>query len=82
MNIFLKSIGLGASFYHLIYVLYEEIFNVDKNGFFKTCLNDNGNLMNLFAPSQVTSFSEFNDFYHIIIRQNKIIKKLQSRIEN
>ena len=69
--------SLGASFYHLIYVLYEEIFNVDKNGFFKTCLNDNGNLMNLFAPSQVTSFSEFNDFYHIIIRQNKIIKKLQ-----
>ena len=69
--------SLGASFYHLIYVLYEEIFNVDKNGFFKTCLNDNGNLMNLFAPSQVTSFSEFNDFYHIIIRQNRIIKKLQ-----
>ena len=69
--------SLGASFFHLIYVLYEEIFNVDKNGFFKTCLNDNGNLMNLFAPSQVTSFSEFNDFYHIIIRQNKIIKKLQ-----
>jgi len=71
--------SLGASFYHLIYVLYQEIFNVDENGFFKTCLNNDGNLMNLFAPSQVTSFTEFNDFYHIIIRQNKIIKKLKKQ---
>ena len=69
--------SLGASFYHLIYVLYEEIFNIEKNGFFKTCVNNDGNLMNLFEPSQITSFTEFNDFYHLIIRQNKIIKKIQ-----
>ena len=69
--------SVGRSFHHLIYVLYEDIFKVDKNGFFKTCLNNNGNLINLFQPSQVTSFTEFNDFYHIIIRQNKIIKKIK-----
>ena len=69
--------SLGASFYHLIYVLYEEIFKVDKNGFFNTCLNTKGNLINLFEPSQITCFAEFNDFYHLIIRQNKIIKKLE-----
>ena len=69
--------SLGANFKHLIYVLYEDIFKVDKNGFFKTCLNKNGNLFNLFQPSEVTSFSEFNDFYHLLIRQNKIIKKIK-----
>ena len=69
--------SLGANFKHLIYVLYEDIFKVDKNGFFKTCLNKNGNLFNLFQPSEVTSFSEFNDFYHLMIRQNKIIKKIK-----
>ena len=68
--------SLGASFYHLIYVLYEDIFKVNQNGFFNTCMNNKGNLINLFKPSQVTSFAEFNDFYHIIIRQNKIIKKI------
>ena len=63
--------SLGASFYHLIYVLCEDIFNVNQNGFFNTCLNKDGNLINLFSPNQVTSFAEFNDFYHLIIRQKK-----------
>ena len=71
--------SLGASFYHLIFVLYEDIFDVDHNGFFNTCLNKKGNLINLFEPSQVTSFTEFNDFYHLIIRQNKIIQKIKDR---
>ena len=70
--------SLGASFYHLIFVLYEDIFDVDHNGFFNTCLNKKGNLINLFEPSQVTSFTEFNDFYHLIIKQNKIIKKIKN----
>ena len=70
--------SLGASFYHLIFVLYEDIFDVDNNGFFNTCLNKKGNLINLFEPSQVTSFTEFNDFYHLIIKQNKIIKKIKN----
>ena len=69
--------SLGASFYHLIYVLCEDIFNVNQNGFFNTCLNKDGNLINLFSPNQVTSFAEFNDFYHLIIRQKKIIHKLE-----
>ncbi len=68
--------SLGASFYHLIYVIYEDVLKVDQNGFFNTCLNTQGNLINLFKPSQVTCFTEFDDFYHLIIRQNKIIKKL------
>ena len=68
--------SLGASFHHLIYVLYEDIFKVEQNGFFNTCLNTEGNLINLFEPSQITCFTEFNDFYHLIIRQNKLIKKL------
>ena len=70
-------LSLGINFYHLIYVLYEDIFKADKNVFFNICLNNDGNLMNFFAPSEVTSFAEFNDFYHLIIRQNKIIKKLE-----
>jgi len=69
--------SLGTNYRHLIYVLYEDIFKIDKNRFFNTCLNNNGNLINLFQPSQVTSFTEFNDFYHLIIRQNKIIQKIK-----
>ena len=69
--------SLGASFYHLIYVLYADIFDVEHNGFFNTCLNQKGNLIHLFEPSQVTSITEFNDFYHLIIRQNKIIQKIK-----
>ena len=70
-------LSLGASFVHLIFIIHENVLKVRENGFFETCLNKNGNLLELIGIDQIRIFSELNDFYHLIIRQDKIIKKIE-----
>jgi hypothetical protein len=70
-------LSLGASFAHLIYIIHENVLKVRENGFFETCLNKNGNLLDLIGIEQKRIFTELNDFYHLIIRQNKIIQKIE-----
>jgi hypothetical protein len=70
-------LSLGASFAHLIYIIHENVLKVRENGFFETCLNKNGNLLDLIGIEQKRIFTELNDFYHLIIRQNKIIQKIK-----
>ena len=71
-------LSLGGSFSHLIYVIHDNVLKVSKNGFFDTCLNQKGNIFNLMSLEQIRTFTELNDFYHLIIRQNKLIHNLKS----
>ena len=73
-------LSLGASFYHLIYIIHDNVLKVNQNSFFNTCLNKKGNLLELMAPDEKLNIAELNDFYHLIIRQNKLIKNLQISI--
>ena len=70
-------LSLGASISHLIYIIHNKVLNVDQNNFFNTCLNEKGNLLELMKPEQVTNFAELNDFYHLIKRQNVLIKEVE-----
>ncbi len=70
-------LSLGSSFSHLIYIIYDDVLKVKQNEFFNTCLNKRGNLLELMELEQIRNFVELNDFYHLIIRQNKIIKNLE-----
>ena len=72
-------LSLGSFFSHLIYIIHENILKVKKNDFFDTCLNKKGNLLELMELDQIRNFAELNDFYHLIIRQNKIIANLEKK---
>ena len=71
-------LSLGESFSHLIYIIHDNILKVRRNDFFNTCLNKNGHLLDLMELEQKRTFAELNDFYHLIIRQNKLIKMIES----
>ena len=71
-------LSLGESFSHLIYIIHDNILKVRRNDFFNTCLNQNGHLLDLMELEQKRTFAELNDFYHLIIRQNKLIKMIES----
>ena len=73
-------LSLGASFSHLIYVIHDNVLKVNQNNFFNTCLNKKGNLLDLMAPEEKLNIAELNDFYHLIIRQSKLIKYLQESL--
>ena len=70
-------LSLGGSCYHLMYIIHENVLKVKQNDFFDTCLNKKGNLLELMELDQKRNFAELNDFYHLIIRQNKLIKHLE-----
>ena len=72
-------LSLGGSFSHLIYVIHDNVLKVNKNEFFDTCLNKKGNILNLMTLEQRRTFTELNDFYHLIIRQNKLIHNLEEK---
>ena len=70
-------LSLGGSFYHLIYIIHDNVLKVKQNDFFDTCLNKKGNLLELMELDQKRNFAELNDFYHLIIRQNGLIQHLE-----
>ena len=69
-------LSLGGSFAHLIYIIHDTVLKVNQNGFFNTCLNKKGNLLEIMEPDQVRNFAELNDFYHLIKRQAKKITNI------
>jgi hypothetical protein len=69
-------LSLGGSFAHLIYIIHDTVLKVNQNGFFTSCLNKKGNLLEIMEPDQVRNFAELNDFYHLIKRQSKKITKI------
>lgn len=73
-------LSLGTTFSHLIYIIHEKVLKVKTNKFFDTCLNKNGNLLGLMQIDQIRTFAELNDFYHLIMRQNKKIEIVENSI--
>lgn len=71
-------LSLGTTFSHLIYIIHEKVLKLKTNDFFDTCLNKNGNLLGLMEIDQIRTFAELNDFYHLIMRQNKKIEILEN----
>ena len=72
-------LSLGANFFNLIYLIYDNVLQVDKNEFFSSCLNKKGNLLELMTPEQIRNIFELNDFYNLINRQRDLMKKAENK---
>ena len=71
-------LSLGASFFHLVFVIHDNVLKVNQNELFDICLNKKGNLLELMTPEEVRNIYELNDFYHLIIRQGALIRNLNN----
>ena len=71
-------LSVGGSFFHLIYIIHDNVLKVNQNEFFDICLNKKGNLLELMTQEQIRNIHELSDFYHLIIRQGELIKNLDN----
>jgi hypothetical protein len=71
-------LSVGGSFFHLIYIIHDNVLKVNQNEFFDICLNKKGNLLELMTQEQIRNIHELSDFYHLIIRQGELIQNLDN----
>ncbi len=50
-------LSLVASFYHLKYIILDNVLKVNQNNFFNMCFNKKSNLLELISPDEKLNIS-------------------------